>query len=150
MNLSQCLKLKNRLAGELVRQQSILQRENVRRSDNPSKVNQQEVWDKIIQTSDALGQLKGKISAANVEIYPEIERMAEYKSRISYLQSLPKRDGEEVSFVGRDQEKLIYNWKSFINQETCDKMVAELQTKCDLCQDNIDKFNSVTNIDFAH
>ena len=69
MNLAQALKQKNRLAGELVRQQQILQRENARRSDSVSKVDRQEVWDNILRLSEDLGELKGKITQANVNIF---------------------------------------------------------------------------------
>ena len=147
MNLSQALKQKNRLAGELVRQQQILQRENSRRSDNVSEVECDVVWNKILDLSDQLGKLKGKITQANVHIYPALEQMAELKSRISFIQGLQKREGPEVTYVGRDQEQVTYTWNSFINQEDSDKKVLELQTEIDKLQDTIDTYNAVTNVD---
>jgi DNA repair ATPase RecN len=147
MNLSQALKLKNRLAGELVRQQQILQRENARRSDSVSSVECEDVWEKIVDLSTQLGDLKGKITQANVDIYPALERMAELKSRISFVQGLQKREGPEVTFVGRDQEKVEYTWESYINQEKCDELVAELQEEINGLQDEIDVFNHSTNIE---
>ena len=144
MNLAQALKQKNRLAGELVRQQQIFHRENARRSDNTSTVDRQKVYEQIIKLSDELGVLKGKITQANVNIYPALERMAELKARISFITSLPKREGEDVVYVGRDQEKLVYKWDSFINQEDSDKSVAELQVKIDSAQDSVDDYNSRT------
>ena len=146
MKLSQALKLKNRLAGEIAQKQQILQRENARRNDNPSKVNAQEVFDQIVKLSEELGTLKGKISTANIGIYSKLERMAELKSFIAFLVSLPKREGEEVQFVGRDQEKLTYTWTSLINQEACDKRVAELQTAIGNLQDEVDQYNATTDI----
>jgi hypothetical protein len=127
MNLAQALKQKNRLAGELVRQQQILQRENARRSDSVSKVNRQEVWEKALKLSEQLGELKGKITQANVNIYPALERMAELKARIVFLNGLPKREGDEIAFVGRDQEKLVLE----IND----------------LQDEVDAFNAATQIE---
>lgn len=147
MNLAQALKQKNRLAGELVRQQQILQRENARRNDSPSKVNREEVWEKILSISNELGELKGKITQANVNIYPALERMAELKARIAYLQSLPKREGEEVTSVGYSQEKIIYKWDSLITQEKCDEMVAEIQEQINDLQDEVDSFNATTEIE---
>lgn len=146
MNLSQALKEKTRLAGELVRQQQILQRENSRRSDSTSKVDRQSIWEKIQTISTSLGELKGKISTANVGIYPFLERMAEFKSRISYLNSLPSRDGEELAFIGRDQEKMSYMWNSFINQEAKDKLISELQMQINDLQDKVDAYNATTQI----
>ena len=146
MKLSQALKLKNRLAGELVRNNQILQRENTKRSDNPSQVNPEAVWNNILNLSNQLGELKAKISAANVPIYDKIERMAELKSRIAFVQQLPKRDTPEIQFVGRDQEKVEYTWTPYINQEKCDALVAEYQKQIDTYQDEIDKFNATTDI----
>jgi len=146
MNLSQALKQKNRLAGELVRQQQILQRENARRSDSVSKVDRTEVWAKIQKLSEELGVLKGKITTANVGIYPSLERMAELKSRIAFLNGLPKREGEEVTFVGRDQEKMVYTWDSHINQEQTDKMIADLQLQINNLQDQVDLHNATTEV----
>ena len=147
MNLSTALKTKNRLAGELVRQQNILQRENARRDDSTSKVDREKVWGNIVALSEQLGILKGNITVANIGIYPLLERMAELKSRIAYLQSLDKREDVEVSFVGRDNEKLTYKWNSFVNQETADAWIATLQQEINALQDKVDAYNAVTNID---
>jgi predicted nucleic acid-binding Zn-ribbon protein len=146
MTLSQALKQKNRLAGELVRQQQILSRENARRSDNVSKVDREAVWKQILALSDELGTLKGKITKANVNIYPVLERMAELKSRIAYVTALPKRDGEEVERYGRSDEKITYQWDSFINQQRSDELVAQLQTEINSLQDQVDAYNATTEI----
>lgn len=146
MNLAQALKQKNRLAGELVRQNQILQRENTRRSDNVSKVDRAAVWAEIQRISNELGQLKGRIAAANIGIYTNLERMAEIKSRISFINSLPKRDGEEITLVGRDQEKMVYTWDSFISQEKADAIVAELQQQINSLQDEVDAYNATTQV----
>ena len=146
MNLSQALKEKNRLAGELVRQQQILQRENSRRSDATSKVDREHVWNKIIEISTSLGELKGRITVANIGVYPMLERMSELKARISYLNSLPVREGEELVFIGRDQEKMSYTWNSLINQEKRDILIGELQLQINTLQDKIDIYNAVTQL----
>ena len=146
MTLSQSLKTKNRLAGELVRQQQILQRENARRNDSASTVNRGKIWQNILDLSNELGTLKGKICAANIGIYPSLERMAELKSRISYMQGLPKRVGEEITSVGYNQEKLTYQWTSYITQEACDTEVAVLQDQIDELQDQVDTYNATTSI----
>jgi len=147
MNLSQALKQKNRLAGELVRQQQILQRENARRSDSVSSVDCEVVWNKIVELSEELGELKGRITKANVNIYPALERMAELKARIAFVQGLQKREGPEVTFVGRDQEKVEYTWESFVNQEKSDELVAELQDEINNLQDEVDEYNATTQIE---
>lgn len=146
MKLSQALKLKNRLAGELVRQQQILQRENARRSDSKSNVDREAIWKEVLRLSDELGALKGRITQANIGVYPMLERMAELKSRIAYVQSLPKREDEEVQFIGRNQEKLTYQWNSFITQEKSDAMVQEIQEQINNLQDKVDAYNATTEV----
>jgi hypothetical protein len=146
MNLAQALKQKNRLAGEIARQQVILQRENARRSDSVSKVDRKAVLDKILALSVELGTLKAKIATANIGIYAALERMAEAKSLISFYQGLTKREGEEVQFIGRDDEKLTYTWDSFVTQTDCDNRVAELQQQINALQDQVDTYNATTNI----
>lgn len=147
MNLAQALKQKNRLAGELVRQQQILQRENARRSDSVSTVDREAVYERILEISEELGELKGKITQANVNIYPALERMAELKSRIAFVQGLPKREGEEIQPLHGDREPLKYQWDSFINQEKSDELVAELQEQINDLQDEVDTYNATTEVE---
>lgn len=146
MKLTQALKLKNRLAGEMAKLQEILRRENTRRSDSVSKVSRYEVYNKILKLSEELGALKSRIAKTNVGIYPALERMAELKSKIAFLVSLPKKEGEEIAFIGRDQEKLVYTWDSYITQEICDVSVAEMQEMINKLQDAVDEYNATTEL----
>jgi hypothetical protein len=145
MKLSQALKHKNRLAGEIVAQQRILSRENSRRNDNPSKVNVEAVFTKIIDLSTQLGSLKAAIAVANVPIYPKIERMAELKARITFIKGLNKREGIEIEPIGANQTK-EFTWKAFITEEQADKEIAALQSEIDKLQDEVDAFNATTSI----
>jgi hypothetical protein len=146
MKLTQALKKKNRLAGEIKKLQNILYRENARRNDNKSTVNREEVWNKINSISQELGLVKSAIAEANVPIYSKLERMAELKSMISFIQTLPTREGEEISFIGRDQERLTYTWNSFINQKQIDELVDKIQKEIDQHQDAVDAFNATTEV----
>lgn len=145
MNLAQALKAKNRLAGELVRQQQILTRENSRREDSTSKVDRKVVWETILKLSEELGTLKGKITVANIGIYPMLERMAELKARIAYIASLPKREGVEQEYLGGEQ-RLAHMWDSFLTQEKVDALTAELQTQLNELQDKVDTYNATTTV----
>ena len=142
MKLSQALKIKNRLAGEIAQKQQILQRENARRNDNVTADIREETYNQIRKLSDELGELKAKICKANIGIYAKLERMAEMKAHIAFITNLPKREGQDIQLFGRDQEKVIYTWDSFIPQQKCDTMVAELQQKIGAFQDEIDIYNS--------
>jgi type II secretory pathway component PulF len=144
MTLAQALKRKNRLAGELVRTQQILQRENSRRSDNVSTTDRNSLWDQVLRISDELGKLKDQIARANVPIYAALERMAELKSRIAFVSNLPMREGEEIVEMG--QGSVTYTWNSFFTHATVDKLVGEIQMEIDSLQDQIDAHNATTII----
>ncbi len=146
MTLAFALKQKNRLAGELSRKQEILRRENARRSDNVSTVDRKELWDSILNTSNQLADLKGKITVANIGIYPKLERMSELKARIAFIRTIPTTEGQEPSFVGANQEKLIYLWDSFINQQRVDALIVEFQNEMNSLQDACDTYNAITQI----
>lgn len=144
--LNQSLKQKSRLAGELVRLQAILARENARREDSVSTVNRDDIWKQILDTSNKLGELKGRITVANIGIYPILERMSELKSRIAFLNSLPKRAGTEVEPSYGNNERITHTWESFITQEKADGMVVLLQKEINDSQDVVDQYNGSTSI----
>ena len=147
MKLNQALKQKSRLAGELVRLQTIFSRENARRSDSVSQIERGDVWKKIEETSALLSDLKGKITVANIGIYPKLELMAELKSKIAYLNMLSKREGTELESLGYNATTPItYTWNSYINQSGADDMIAKLQVKINDLQDEIDSWNATTEI----
>ena len=147
MNLSKALKVKNSLVGKLNQYKQVLLRENSRRNDNLSKINPAQIYDEMLYVSEKLGRLKAVIAKANIGIYDRIERMAELKDRITYLQSLNTREGEEI-VLGYNQDKLVYQWTIFINNEERDKLIQELQLLIEKYQDNIDLHNTNTLVDF--
>ena len=147
MRLNQALKLKNRLAGELQRLTSIFMREKSKRNDNVSKVDPKAVWLEMQTVREELTILKGKICRANIGIYPVLEEMAELKALISTVQSLNTREGEEIAFVGRDQEKLTYVYTAFMNRQKVDDLVKKTQQILDELQDKVDHYNATTEIE---
>lgn len=146
MNIAQALKEKNRLIGELNRAKEILRRENPRRNDSQSKVDREAVWNKIKSLTNAVVEIKTKISVANTGIYDKIALLAEMKSRISDLESMPKREGDEILFIGRDQEKMTYQWESYLNTQRIDEEIEATQKLCDRLQDDIDAYNATKQI----
>ena len=147
MKINQALKNKARLAGEIVRLQAILTRENARRSDSASKVDREQTWYTILKISEELAALKGKITVANIGIYPRLEQMAELKSQIAYISGLPKRSGTEIEPAYGNNERITYTWDSFITQEKSDELIHVAQDKLNLLQDECDAYNASTSID---
>ena len=144
MKLTKALKLKNRLVGEINQLQQVLQRENSRRNDNPSKVNCQEVYNQLASKRNELINLKSaicRVNAGNIVkdggIYGKIAMMTEMKSYINFLNTLPKREGEELTLIGSNREKLSYQWTAFINQEKADQYIQVTQAEINTLQDEV-------------
>lgn len=144
LKLHTALKLKNRLAGEVSRLQSVLQRENSRRNDNTSKVNRAEIQAELITTRNKLLRLKAAIAAANVPIYHTLASLEEAKAELSFYSSLPIREGVEI--IPTHTGKLEYTWDAFVNREGLDNLTKSLQLRINDLQDEADSFNSSTSI----
>lgn len=148
MNIAKALKVKNRLVGEVNRLKEIIRRENSRRDDNPSKIDVNSVVEEFLKASTRLSILKGEIQKANVGIFDSLALLEESKNSLNWLKTLPTREGEEVDFIGRDQEKLTHKWTAYYNQERLDKEVKKLEDFISLLQDGIDEYNAKTTVNF--
>lgn len=146
MKLAKALKVKNRLAGEVAKLEEIVRRENTRRSDNPSTIDVEEVYTQWSMKSLELVKVKSAIAKANIDIYYQIAEMEEYKNHITKLQMLNVKEGPEIVFIGRDQEKMEYVWTPFINAEKRDELIQETQNKINNLQDKIDDYNANTDV----
>lgn len=149
MNISKALKVKNRLIGEVNRLQQILSRENSRRNDNPSEVNAEETANLLIETRQKLISLKGAIGEASAPLSKKLSFLTEQKAAINFYNSLPTREGEELTLVGANREKLAYQWTAYLNRESVDSIVKELQNSINETQDQIDDFNARTQVNWA-
>lgn len=148
MKLSQALKAKNRIIGELNQLKAVFTRENSRRDDNTSKVDREAIFTKIGSLQSDLIALKAQIAAANVPIYAKIEYMSELKSWLSYLKTVPVREGTEDEAIGYGSSPVIKTrvWTAFLNQEAVDRLMKQVQDQINLLQDEIDAFNATTSI----
>lgn len=149
MNISKALKVKNRLAGEVTRLQEIFKRENSRRNDNPSQIDVAKIYVELEMTRQKLISLKGAINEASSPISEKLAKLAEYKQFINFINSVPNREGEEMTLIGSNREKLSYQWTAWMNREKLDKVASGLQTEINTLQDEIDLFNAQTSVNFS-
>ena len=149
MNIAKALKIKNRLVGELNNLQQIFNRENSRRSDNASTVNASEVYQKIDNTRSRLIAIRGAINKASAPISIKLVALAENKQYINFIKSIPCREGEEITLVGGNREKLSYEWKALFNRQKLDEIEESLQLQINNLQDEIDQFNASTIIEYV-
>lgn len=149
MNISKALKVKNRLVGEVNRLQEILRRENSRRNDNPSTVNVETISGELLDARQKLVLLKGAINQASSPVSAKLANLAESKNAINFYNSLPTREGEELTLIGSNREKLAYQWTAYLNKQGIDDLVQAIQDDINATQDEIDTFNAQTQVDFA-
>lgn len=148
MNISQALKEKNRLVGKINKEKDIFTRENSRRSDNVSAINRHECYSKILKLKTNLVNLKTAINIASSPIARKLVEIAELKSFISFLNELYPREGEERIAVTRE-EYVTYTWNSFLNRQEIEKIIEDTEFQINYLQDEIDKFNALTDVDFT-
>jgi hypothetical protein len=147
MRLSQALKRKNRLAGELARLQAVLQRENSRREGSSSTVDREAVFNQIAEVRRRLIELKTGITQANLDIYPKIAEMAELKSFIAFLSALDTKHGVHAEVVGHYQtEPRDVRYDAYLTREKVDALVVETQRRIEKLQDEIDVHNASRSI----
>src|SRR5471032_2489338 len=155
LNLSQALKHKNRLAGEIARAREIVQRENSRKESQPARADVRAVFDGAVARSRELAAFKGAIAAANAGvvsgdrgIYGKLNLQAELRGLITFLKGLNTKEGEEVERVGfmsrDDAVRTVY--VATIARDEVDRLVSTLQTEIEQLQDEIDEFNATTRI----
>lgn len=157
-NLSQALKQKNRLAGEIARGREIVQRENSRKESQAARADVRAVFDQCVAQSRELAAFKGAIASANAGvvsgdrgIYGKLNLQAELRGLITFLKSLNTKEGEElerVGFLSRDEAvRTVYI--ATIARDEVDRLVAAYQTEIEQLQDQIDEFNAITRITIA-
>lgn len=157
-SLSQALKHKNRLAGEVARAREIVQRENSRKETQAPRADVRAVFEENIARTRELAAFKGAIAAANAGvldsgrgIYAKLNLQAELRGLISFLKVLNTKEGEEVERVGflsRD-EAARTRYVAEITRDEVDRYVSALQVEIDRLQDEIDEFNAQTRITLA-
>lgn len=155
INLSQALKQKNRLAGEVARLREIVQRENSRKESQPARADVRAAFDESVTRSRELARFKGAIAAANAAvtgvhhgIYGKLNLQAELRGLIAFIKTLNTKEGEEVErigFLSRD-EAVRTVFVAVITREEVDRLTVAYQTEIDRLQDEIDEFNATTFI----
>lgn len=153
ISLAKALKIKNRLVGELASLQAVARQHNSlpTESRGEKSVRLDKVWEDIQNTSNRIVELKSKIAVATAQIAPFLVDLAETKSTISFLETLPIKEGKEDTQIGYGVNSSLKTvvWNSYIDEASKNKLVKENKNRLDSLQDKIDEFNAVTKIDFV-
>ena len=145
MNIAKALKVKSRLVGEVNRLKQIWQRENARRNDSVSAINVEQTYKEYLAASDQLVKFKTAIAVATAPAAGILAQLAEFKTQLAVLETIPVREGEELQYLG-DSKTITYTWTSFLNREKIDNVKKNYQVMIENLQDQIDEFNAKTEI----
>lgn len=152
ITLNKALKIKNRLIGEMTRLQILVRNRNcVRLDQKDDSINIADIWEQLQNVTNRLVELKSKIAVATSQIAPYLIDLAETKSYITFITSLPIKNGNEETVIGYGVNSSVKNveWESFINEYQRQDIIKKNQEHIDNLQDKIDEFNAVTKIDFS-
>jgi len=143
ISLSKVLKLKNRLAGRLLRVQNDISANNSVLLEQRDQIDVAKMCKEREAIVEYLIELKTKISFANNNIQERLIRIGEYKSQLSWLASLSTRDGIER----HSYQNTELTWVAYIKKNDVDEQTKRLEALIDQMQDEIDQFNYTEKIE---
>lgn len=147
VKLAKALKIKNSLITQLNQAKGILNRENSRLVKSTSQVNREETYKLIQKLLNDLVEVKSKIAKANTGIYEKIERMAELKSMITFLNSLDTTDGAITKTTYQHVYEETYT--AFLKVADIDAKITALTKEIENAQDEIDEYNATHEIELS-
>jgi hypothetical protein len=147
VKLRKALQIKNRLAGEISNLNRLIEKNNSHQvKEQPERFN---VKFLIIDRQIAVNRLiavKTALAKANVEIYEKIATLAELKSEIDFYRKLNTNEGTIENRYGINVKE-VTTIVAEVNAATVEEIVKDRTLQIEKLQDEIDYFNSVTEID---
>lgn len=144
VSVAKALKIKARLAGELSKMRSKLHAHNVYiKGNSPRYESSLLVEEKIL--SGRIARVKAAINVANAGISLQLSMLAEAKGRIAYLGNMLSmcEIGTTVNrYTEKEETKL-----AVIEPNDLEAEIATEQKNVEMFQDEIDKFNAMTEIE---
>ena len=142
ISLAKLLKTKSRLASLMSRTaQEVVKFNSVVRGTPTTDV--RKVLDRHTEQMNAMIVLKNTRHVANQQIVPLLNRLAELKSRLSWMQGVSTVDGPVPSY--RTTEPVMY--VAVLKKEDMAKIVREHEIEIDKLQDEIDTYNALTQVE---
>ncbi len=141
MTLAKALKQKNRLAQKISGLQSEIQRENSARSDDPRKINVEELMGQLEKVKEDLIKLKIVIFVASTPMRESILRLGELKAHIAFLRSMGTREGKVNDYSDAEIEYTVVFDKVYVKTE-----IEKSEAEIDDTQDELDTFNHKTEV----
>jgi hypothetical protein len=143
ISLAKGLKLKNRLAGRLNKVQNDIVTYNSVLGEQVGQVDVLELTKLRDEIAETLITLKTKIIVANNEIQGDLIRQGELKSKLTWLATLPTRDGKER----HGYQNTEVTWVAVLKKKDVDDETRKLEAEIDAIQDKLDAYNHTKKIE---
>lgn len=149
LTLAAALKLKNKLVREMGQHQGKFTAWNsyqIREDKGPTWDAKAE-YEAYVQTMNRLVAVKTAIAKGNAVITVDILRMGELKNLVNTVRQVETKRGiEEIESRYDTKPNKIVEFKAVYNEQDVDRMVKDLETEIEACQERIDKHNHLTTI----
>lgn len=147
MTLAQALKEKNRLAGELARNWSMIARENSKHEDSPRVIDVAETYRKVQLYKEKLTELKTKIGLANAGNLERIYKLEECENELNRLNDIRTDESSDFQAISDSSYKEFKRSVVFSAAQVYE-MREKAQQECNDIQDELDAYNATTKIEF--
>lgn len=143
VRIRKALQIKNRISGEVANLTKLIQANNSHQKGG-SRFDVNDLIKSRASAVEKLIAVKAALAVSNVAIYGKIARMAELKSEIQMYRTLPTNEGCTEAGYG-DRAKTIVI-ECTVNAVQVEERVKELTLEIEKLQDEVDYFNSTTEI----
>jgi hypothetical protein len=140
MNISKALKHKKKLIKKSIEIFTRIRSNNTYDKGTLPAYDSRKLFEEWTALNTEIIDLKTKIHLANAPVYHKIFEMSELKGMVSYIKSIPTDSGIK-RYLDETTETV-----AVIGTVEKDNMVAELEEKIDAIQDELEAFNSITQI----
>jgi hypothetical protein len=145
MKIAKALKTKNTIVKDLQKLKGLLLTQNVRNQGQEFEYDNKKVLADTLAKVNELIAIKASVAAANAPVYADIFRMAELKSLVEHLKTIPVREGTEKSaaYGGAVVET---TWRSTLGRVAIDELVSGIEKEIQTIQDKLDTYNFTTEV----
>jgi hypothetical protein len=145
MKITKALKQKNKLVKEIQSLKSKISQYVCVEEGNESPYNVHTLAAELNQRKKELIDLKVSIQTKNVNILEKMYTLSELKDTLTWMKGLPV--GDTTGREYRNGEYMMIKRHSAFNVKETDEVLNKIQTQIELIQDELDEYNSTTDID---
>jgi hypothetical protein len=147
ITIARALKLKNTLVSQIKSTEDLIRAENVTEGENKSQFDVKKLSEQLPTLRDDLAKVKGAIAKVNGPIFYKIFLLSELKAQISFLKTLPTKNGifEESQGYGSGPVKRVHT--AVITKSDTVGSIILLEKQIESLQEELDTFNHSNTID---